>query len=179
MDDFLATLYRQDSRRVFSTLLRLLGGFDLAEDALHDAFIAAAEQWPARGVPANPVAWLISAGRYRAIDRLRRERLYVAADDDAAAQIEAAIDESPDWAERRDARDAIEDDRLRLVFTCCHPSLSEEARIALTLREVCGLTTEAIASAVRTGVIGDGKIWVCPVDSALRVRTGERDRDAV
>jgi RNA polymerase sigma-70 factor (ECF subfamily) len=146
MDDLMATLYRQESRRVFSTLVRLLGSFDLAEDALHDAFIAASEQWPAHGVPANAVAWLVSAGRFRAIDRIRRERLFVAVDD-AAEQVEAAADQAPGWEERWDGRDAIEDDRLRLVFTCCHPSLSEEARIALTLREVCGLTTEAIAGA--------------------------------
>jgi len=146
MDDVVATLYRQEGRRVFSTLVRLLGSFDLAEDALHDAFIAASEQWPAQGVPADPVAWLVSAGRFRAVDRIRRERLFVALDD-AADQVEAAPDHAPGWEERWDGRDAIEDDRLRLVFTCCHPSLSEEARIALTLREVCGLTTEAIAGA--------------------------------
>ncbi|HEY3633458.1 MAG TPA: DUF6596 domain-containing protein [Caldimonas sp.] len=142
----MAALYRQESRRVFSTLVRLLGSFDLAEDALHDAFVAAAEQWPARGVPANPVAWLVSAGRFRAIDRIRRERRFVAFDD-AAEQVDAVADDAPGWEARWDARDAIEDDRLRLAFTCCHPSLSEEARIALTLREVCGLTTEAIAGA--------------------------------
>ena len=146
MDDIVATLYRQEGRRVFSTLVRLLGSFDLAEDALHDAFTAASEQWRAQGVPANPVAWLVSAGRFRAIDRIRRERMFVAFDD-ATEQVEAACDQAPGWEERWDGRDAIEDDRLRLVFTCCHPSLSEEARIALTLREVCGLTTEAIAGA--------------------------------
>jgi len=146
MDDVVAALYRQESRRVFSTLVRLLGSFDLAEDALHDAFVAAAEQWPAQGVPASPVAWLVSAGRFRAIDRIRRERRFVALDD-AAEQVDAVADDAPGWEARWDARDAIEDDRLRLVFTCCHPSLSEEARIALTLREVCGLTTEAIAGA--------------------------------
>jgi RNA polymerase sigma-70 factor (ECF subfamily) len=146
MDDVVASVYRQESRRVFSTLVRLLGSFDLAEDALHDAFGAAAEQWPAQGVPANPVAWLVSAGRFRAVDRIRRERIFVAYDD-ASAEVEAAPDHAPGWEERWDERDAIEDDRLRLVFTCCHPSLSEEARIALTLREVCGLTTEAIAGA--------------------------------
>ena len=146
MDNIVATLYRQESRRVFSTLVRLLGSFDLAEDALHDAFIAASEQWPTQGVPANPVAWLVSTGRFRAIDRIRRERDFVALDD-ATEQLEAAADHAPGWEELRDARSAIEDDRLRLIFTCCHPSLSEEARIALTLREVCGLTTEAIAGA--------------------------------
>ena len=146
MDDLVANLYRRESRRVFSTLVRLLGSFDLAEDALHDAFVAAAEQWPAQGVPANPAAWLVSTGRFRAIDRIRRDRRFVAMDD-AAEHVDAAADTAPGWEERQDAIDAIEDDRLRLVFTCCHPSLSEEARIALTLREVCGLTTEAIAGA--------------------------------
>jgi RNA polymerase sigma-70 factor, ECF subfamily len=146
MDDALAALYRNDSRRIFSTLVRLLGSFDLAEDALHDAFVAASERWPAEGPPANPVAWLVSAGRFRAIDRLRRDKRFVAIDD-AGEQAEAVADPAPGWEERWDDRDAIEDDRLRLVFTCCHPSLAEEARIALTLREVCGLTTEAIAGA--------------------------------
>ncbi|CAN5118913.1 RNA polymerase sigma factor [soil metagenome] len=143
MDEFVAGLYRQESRRVFSTLLRLLGSFDAAEDALHDAFIAAAEQWPSQGVPANPVAWLVSAGRFKAIDRIRRDRRWVASDELLAA----TADDAPGWEQRWDERAAIEDDRLRLVFTCCHPSLAEEARIALTLREVCGLTTEAVASA--------------------------------
>jgi RNA polymerase sigma-70 factor, ECF subfamily len=146
MDDLVASLYRQESRRVYSTLVRLLGSFDGAEDALHDAFIAAAEQWPSQGVPDNPVAWLVSAGRFKAIDRIRRQRRLVTWDD-AAEQAEAVADDAPGWEQRWDEREAIEDDRLRLVFTCCHPSLAEEARIALTLREVCGLTTEAIASA--------------------------------
>lgn len=140
------TLYRQESRRVFSTLVRLLGSFDAAEEALHDAFVAAAEHWPNTGVPANPVAWLISTGRFKAIDRMRRDKRFVAWDE-AAEQAAAVADDGPDWEQRWDERAAIEDDRLRLVFTCCHPSLSEEARIALTLREVCGLTTEAIAAA--------------------------------
>ena len=146
MDDIVATLYRQEGRRVFATLVRLLGSFDVAEDALHDAFIAAAEQWPGQGVPANPVAWLVSTARFKAIDRIRRERRFVASDE-GAELVEAVADESPGWEQRFDEREAIEDDRLRLIFTCCHPSLAEEARIALTLREVCGLTTEAIASA--------------------------------
>jgi RNA polymerase sigma-70 factor (ECF subfamily) len=150
MHDLIATLYRQEGRRVYASLVRLLGGFDLAEDALHDAFLAAGESWPRDGVPANPVAWLVSAGRFRAIDRLRRDRRWVAWDD-VADQAEAAIDTSPSWENRHDERDAIEDDRLRLVFTCCHPSLSEAARVALTLREVCGLTTEAIAAAFLLG----------------------------
>ena len=146
MNDIVTALYQQESRRVFSTLVRLLGSFDAAEDALHDAFIAASEQWPSKGVPANPVAWLVSAGRFKAIDRMRRDKRFVASDD-AAELIESVADDAPGWEQRWDEREAIEDDRLRLVFTCCHPSLAEEARIALTLREVCGLTTEAIASA--------------------------------
>ena len=146
MDDIVATLYRQESRRVFSTLVRLLGSFDAAEEALHDAFLAAAEQWPARGVPANPVAWLVSAGRFKGIDRIRRNKRFVGWDD-VAEQAEAVADDAPGPEQLVDQAQAIEDDRLRLVFTCCHPSLAEEARIALTLREVCGLTTEAIAGA--------------------------------
>jgi RNA polymerase sigma-70 factor, ECF subfamily len=146
MSDFIAALYQRESRRVFSTLVRLLGSFDLAEDALQDAFIAAAEQWPSQGVPANTVAWLVSAGRFKAIDRIRRDRRFTSSED-ALAQMDEAADDAPGWEQRWDERDAIEDDRLRLVFTCCHPSLSEAARIALSLREVCGLTTEAIASA--------------------------------
>ena len=146
MNQIVATLYRQESRRVLSTLVRLLGSFDAAEEALHDAFIAAAEQWPSQGVPANPVAWLVSAGRFKAIDRIRRDRRFVGWEE-AAEQVEAVADGAPGWEQLIDERHAIEDDRLRLVFTCCHPSLAEEARIALTLREVCGLTTEAIAGA--------------------------------
>jgi RNA polymerase sigma-70 factor, ECF subfamily len=146
MDDTVARLYRQESRRVFSTLVRLLGSFDAAEDALHDAFVAAAEQWPGQGVPDNPVAWLVSAGRFKAIDRIRRDRRFVSSEE-VAEQMETVADAAPGWEQRWDEREAIEDDRLRLVFTCCHPSLAEEARIALTLREVCGLTTEAIAGA--------------------------------
>lgn len=136
------TIYQRDGRKVFATLIRLLGSFEVAEDALQTAFVAAAERWPREGVPANPVAWLVSAGRFRAIDHIRRQRRMtpweVAAD---------AIEAMPDGAAAPDERDAVEDDQLRLIFTCCHPSLSEEAQIALTLREVCGLTTEAIASA--------------------------------
>ncbi|MDP3614396.1 MAG: sigma factor, partial [Rubrivivax sp.] len=146
MNDPMATLYRQESRRVFSTLVRLLGGFDIAEEALHDAFLAAAEQWPRQGVPANPVAWLVSTGRFKAIDKLRRQKRFVAWDE-ATEQTEAVADDSPGWEQLVDDAQAIEDDQLRLVFTCCHPGLSEEAQIALTLREVCGLATEAIASA--------------------------------
>ena len=146
MEDTIAALYRQQSRRVFSTLVRLLSSFDVAEEALHDAFVAAAEQWPRQGVPTNPVAWLVSAGRFKGIDRIRRDRRFIGWEE-AAEQTDAVADDSPGWEQLVDERDAIEDDRLRLVFTCCHPSLAEEVRIALTLREVCGLTTEAIAGA--------------------------------
>lgn len=136
------TVYQRDSRKVFATLIRLLGSFELAEDALQVAFVAAAERWPREGVPNNPVAWLVSAGRFRTIDHIRRQRRMTPWDA-AADEIEVL----PDEAAAPDEREAVEDDRLRLIFTCCHPSLSEEAQIALTLREVCGLTTEAIASA--------------------------------
>ena len=135
-------VYRGESRRVFATLVRLLGDFDIAEEALHDAFRAALEQWPRDGVPANPRAWLVSAGRFKAIDGIRRRARFDAYDD-VAEQAEAVVDES---AFPRDD-DGIEDDRLRLVFTCCHPALAPDAQVALTLREVCGLTTEAIAQA--------------------------------
>jgi RNA polymerase sigma-70 factor (ECF subfamily) len=136
------TIYQRDSRKVFATLIRLLGSFELAEDALQTAFVAAAERWPKEGAPKNPVAWLVSAGRFRAIDHIRRQRRMMSWDA-ATAEVEALADE----AAAPDECEAVEDDQLRLIFTCCHPSLSEEAQIALTLREVCGLTTEAIASA--------------------------------
>ena len=141
--DTIQAVYRRDGRRVFATLVRLLGGFDLAEDALHNAFVAAAECWPRDGVPANPVAWLVSAGRFKAIDQLRRQQRMIALSD-AGEQVDEIADNSP--APDSDG-EAVEDDRLRLIFVCCHPSLSEEACIALTLREVCGLTTEAVARA--------------------------------
>jgi RNA polymerase sigma-70 factor, ECF subfamily len=137
-------VYRADSRRVLATLIRLLGDFDLAEDALHDAFAAAVRQWPRDGVPANPRAWLVSAGRFRAIDALRRRSRHDAAQAELARQLEASVEPAD-----RDG-EGIEDDRLRLIFTCCHPALPPEARVALTLREVCGLTTEEIARAFLT-----------------------------
>ena len=143
-------IYRRESRRVFSTLVRLLGSMDAAEEALQDAFVAAAEQWPAQGVPDNPVAWLVSTGRFKTIDKIRRQSRFVSWDSapDLAEAAAALPDEqAASWEQQWDAREDIEDDRLRLIFTCCHPSLAEEARIALTLREVCGLATEAIASA--------------------------------
>src|SRR5689334_17822586 len=136
-------VYRAESRRVFATLVRMLGDFDLAEEALHDAFRAALEQWPREGMPANPRAWLVSAGRFKAIDGIRRQRRFEPLDDEAAEAI-------PDDREAIEAED-IEDDRLRLIFTCCHPALASDAQVALTLREVCGLTTEAIAQAFLTG----------------------------
>ncbi len=135
-------LYRAESRRVFATLIRLLGDFDLAEEALHDAFRAALEQWPREGMPANPRAWLVSTGRFKAIDGIRRRARFDSVED-VAEQVEAVADET---AAAWDA-ESIEDDRLRLVFTCCHPALAPDAQIALTLREVCGLTTEEIAHA--------------------------------
>jgi RNA polymerase sigma-70 factor (ECF subfamily) len=137
-------VYRDESRRVLATLIRLLGDFDLAEEALHDAFRAALEQWPREGVPANPRAWLVSAGRFKAIDGIRRRARFDALDD-VAEQVEAIPDESV-----VEDRDSVEDDRLRLIFTCCHPALAADAQIALTLREVCGLTTEEIARAYLT-----------------------------
>lgn len=138
-------LYRTESRHILATLIRLLGDFDLAEEALHEAFRAALEQWPADGVPAKPRAWLISTGRFKAIDALRRRAKFEAPLDALAeAQIPAAPEE-PDEAD-----EPIQDDRLRLIFTCCHPALGAEARSALTLREVCGLSTEEIARAFLT-----------------------------
>jgi RNA polymerase sigma-70 factor, ECF subfamily len=138
-------VYRSDSRGVLATLIRLLGDFDLAEEALHDAFAAAAEQWPRDGVPANPRAWLISVGRFKAIDAIRRRARFDASLGTLAEQLDADAADPPG----RDDED-IEDDRLRLIFTCCHPALTAEARVALTLREVCGLTTEEIAHAFLT-----------------------------
>jgi RNA polymerase sigma-70 factor (ECF subfamily) len=135
-------VYRNESRRILATLIWLLGDFDLAEDALHDAFRAAVERWPKEGVPANPLAWLISTGRFKAIDAMRRRGRF---DASQAAIEEELYPDNAGVAELKD--DAIEDDRLRLIFTCCHPVLPTEARTALTLREVCGLTTEEIARA--------------------------------
>ncbi|MDQ2785284.1 MAG: RNA polymerase sigma factor [Chloroflexota bacterium] len=138
-------VYRDESRRVFATLIRLLGDFDRAEDALHDAFRAALEQWTRDGVPANPRAWLVSTGRFKAIDALRRRARF---DASLAALAENLDTGTSDFAVGDDA--GVEDDRLRLIFTCCHPALPPDARIALTLREVCGLTTEEIARAFLT-----------------------------
>ncbi len=138
-------VYRAESRRVLATLIRLLGDFDLAEDALQDAFAAAVEQWPAAGIPNNPRAWLVSTGRFRAIDRLRRRSRFDNALVEIADRLDTASDDYFEWD-----GEELKDDRLRLIFTCCHPALPADAQIALTLREVCGLTTEEIARAFLT-----------------------------
>jgi RNA polymerase sigma-70 factor, ECF subfamily len=140
--EMVEAVYRSDSRRVLATLIRLLGDFDLAEEAMHDAFTAAMEQWPCDGTPANPRAWLVSTGRFKAIDAMRRRARYDASLAKLAEQLDtfAAHDLQPE-------DESVEDDRLRLIFTCCHPALTPDAQIALTLREVCGLTTEEIARA--------------------------------
>jgi RNA polymerase sigma-70 factor (ECF subfamily) len=139
------TVYQNESRRVLATLIRLLGDFDVAEEALHDAFRAALEQWPKDGVPSNPRAWLVSAGRFRAIDGLRRRARFDALDD-VGPMADVAVEDPAAWADA----ESVEDDRLRLIFTCCHPALPPDAQVALTLREVCGLTTEEIARAFLT-----------------------------
>jgi RNA polymerase sigma-70 factor (ECF subfamily) len=132
------TLYRAESGRVLATLVRLLGDLDLAEESMHEAFAAALEFWPKTGIPAKPRPWLISTARFKAIDAIRRRARFDGVQGDLALHMEARIRESPE---------EIEDDRLRLIFTCCHPALPPEAQVALTLREVCGLTTEEIARA--------------------------------
>jgi RNA polymerase sigma-70 factor (ECF subfamily) len=138
-------VYQNESRRVFATLIRLLGDFDVAEDALHDAFAAAVVQWPKEGVPANPRAWLVSTGRFKAIDAMRRRARFDASLATLAEQLDSTAIEDIDWD-----KESVEDDRLRLIFTCSHPALPPDARVALTLREVCGLTTEEIAHAFLT-----------------------------
>ena len=138
-------IYRSESRRVLATLIRLLGDFDIAEEALHDAFTAAVEQWPKDGPPANPRAWLVSTGRFKAIDSMRRRARFDASQGKLAEQLEADASAAAEW----DGED-VPDDRLRLIFTCCHPALQADAQIALTLRTVCGLTTEEIAHAFLT-----------------------------
>ena len=156
-------VYREDSRRILATLIRLLGDFDLAEEALHEAFAAAVEQWSTRGIPDNPRSWLVSAGRFKAIDALRRRARFDAASTQAADRlsVEAADPLAPE-AE-------LDDDRLRLIFVCCHPALSLDAQIALTLREVCGLTTEDIARAFLVGA---------PTIAQRIVRAKNKIRDA-
>jgi len=138
-------VYVAESRRVLATLIRLLGDFEAAEEALHDAFRAALEQWPRDGVPGNPRAWLVSAGRFKAIDAMRRRSRFDQLDESGPVG-EVAVEDAAAWADE----ESVEDDRLRLIFTCCHPALAPDAQIALTLREVCGLTTEEIAQAFLT-----------------------------
>jgi RNA polymerase sigma-70 factor, ECF subfamily len=138
-------VYRSDSRRVLATLIRLLGDFDRAEEAMHDAFVAAVEQWPQQGLPANPRAWLVSAGRFKAIDGMRRRARFDATLTELQRHLDGVTNDPAQWDEQN-----IEDDRLRLIFTCCHPALPPDAQIALTLREVCGLTTEEIARSFLT-----------------------------
>jgi len=132
--ELIDSLYRVESRRILATLIRLLGDFDLAEEAMHEASAAALSLWPRSGVPGNPRPWLISTARFKAIDTLRRRARFDASQDDLVRHLEAQ------WsaAERFKEEDGLENDRLRLIFTCCHPSLAPEAHVALTLREVCG-----------------------------------------
>lgn len=164
VQSLVATIYRTESRRVLATLIRLLGDFELAEEALHDAFAAAVQQWPRDGVPANPRAWLVSTGRFKAIDSIRRRTRFDSVLVELANTLESEV-AGLDAA----TGEAVEDDRLRLIFTCCHPALSGDAQIALTLREVCGLTTEEIARA----------FLVSPTTVAQRiVRAKAKIRDA-
>jgi len=163
-DGTIDAVFRGESRGVFATLIRLLGDFDLAEEALQDAFVAALEQWPRDGVPARPRAWLISTGRFKAIDTLRRR---IRADKCAAEVLHRLEDVAPgpdDWDER-----ALRDDRLRLIFTCCHPALPFDSQIALTLREVCGLTTEQVARSF---------LAAAPTIAKRIVRAKQKIRDA-
>jgi RNA polymerase sigma-70 factor (ECF subfamily) len=145
--ELLDSLYRVDSGRILATLIRLLGDFDLAEEAMHEAFAAALSLWPNNGVPNNPRPWLISTARFKAIDTLRRRARFDASQDDLARSLEAQWSSAESFNEADSLEGKVEDERLRLIFTCCHPSLAPEARVALTLREVCGLTTEEIAKA--------------------------------
>ncbi len=139
-------LYRKESRRIFATLIRLLGDFERAEEALHDAFRAAVEKWPSEGLPQNPVSWLVSAGRFKSIDKQRRDKRF----DHLEDRPDVAESLSDGSAALEDREELLEDDRLRLVFTCCHPALAPDAQVALTLREVCGLATEEIVAAFLT-----------------------------
>lgn len=148
----LDAIYRSESRRVLATLIRLLGDFELAEEALHEALMAAMEQWPRDGIPANARAWLISTGRFKAIDRMRRRARVSGSLDELKGQLREEPFDPAQWDDQH-----LEDDRLRLIFTCCHPALSSEGRTALTLREVCGLTTEEVARAFLTSAAAIAK----------------------
>ena len=161
--EHLDVIYRAESGRILATLIRLLGDFDLAEDAVHDAFAAALERWPLDGLPANPHAWLISTGRFKAIDALRRRTRFNASQEEIGKQLESETDAAVA------ADESVEDDRLRLIFTCCHPALAPEGRVALTLREVCGLTTEEIAR---------GFLMTAPALAQRIVRAKAKIRDA-
>jgi RNA polymerase sigma-70 factor, ECF subfamily len=143
--ELVEAVYRSESRQVLATLIRLLGDFDAAEEALHDAFIVAVEQWARDGVPANPRAWLVSTGRHKAIDAMRRRARFDASLTELAKQLESSTSDAEEWDD-----ESVEDDRLRLIFTCCHPALPPGAQAAMTLREVCGLTTDEIARAFLT-----------------------------
>jgi len=145
ISELVEQVYRTESRQVLATLIRLLGDFETAEEALHDAFAAAVEQWARDGVPANPRAWLVSTGRFKAIDGMRRRTRFDASLTELAKHLELSTNDPEEWSD-----ETVEDDRLRLVFTCCHPALSPEAQVAMTLREVCGLTTDEIARAFLT-----------------------------
>jgi RNA polymerase sigma-70 factor, ECF subfamily len=138
-------IYQTESRQVLATLIRLLGDFETAEEALHEAFAVAVEQWARDGIPANPRAWLVSTGRFKAIDGIRRRTRHDAALEELTKQLETSTSDPDEWDDER-----VEDDRLRLIFTCCHPAIASEAQVAMTLREVCGLTTEEIARAFLT-----------------------------
>jgi RNA polymerase sigma-70 factor, ECF subfamily len=163
-EQFVNQLYKTEGRRVLATLIRLLKDFDLAEEAMQDAFAIAIQRWPEEGIPQNPRAWLVSTGRFKAIDQIRRRASFNKALVHVADELESSISDSEDWGER-----TVEDDQLRLIFTCCHPSLAPEAQMALTLREICGLTTEAIAKA----------FLISPTTLAQRiVRAKNKIRDA-
>ena len=139
---WLDSFYQQESRRILATLIRLLGDFDVAEEAMHEAFSIALQRWEVEGIPTNPRAWMVSTARFKAIDQIRRRAKFDTSFEDVADDLAEQLHHEPDYAD-----ETIEDDRLRLIFTCCHPSLSPEAQLALTLREVCGLSTEEVASA--------------------------------
>jgi RNA polymerase sigma-70 factor (ECF subfamily) len=173
------SIYRTESRRAFATLVRLLGDFDLAEDALHEAFATAVEQWPREGMPENPLAWLVSTARFKAIDVLRRRAKFA-----SSLAVVATRQERLNQGQTSETDESVEDDQLRLIFTCCHPSLSPETQIALTLREVCGLSTEEIATAFLTTpstiaqriVRGKAKIRTAKIPYQIPTRVDLPDR---